>query len=59
MRSIAFAQKNLRDGQLETLKESEQGVVNDLEKSGLTLVCIVGVNMNDLKPEAPEAVATL
>ena len=44
---------------MEILRESEQGVVNDLEKSGLTLVCIVGVNMNDLKLEAPEAVATL
>ena len=33
--------------------------MHEIEKSGLTLVCIAGININDLKPGIPEMIELL
>ena len=56
LRTIAIAYKDIQEGECgEKHDEPEEAEVKDIEKSGLTLVAIVGI-MDIIRQEVPEAV---
>ena len=56
LRTIAIAYKDIQEGECgENHDEPEEAEVKDIEKSGLTLVAIVGI-MDIIRQEVPEAV---
>ena len=59
LRTICLAYKDLMPGEGGTNHDNPQDQdVKDVEKSGLTLVCILGI-MDIIRPEVPDAVETI